>query len=95
MAYGWLGGLAAAAVLLIAIGIRPAGPARPGPPEGGSVARGAADNSRGGGTQPDGTSEFIPWPGASTLPPLESGQLVSGGTTLSFSVTVDTTKFES
>jgi hypothetical protein len=72
----WLSGLAAAAALLIAIGLRPAGPARPGPPDGGSAVREAATNTRSGGTQPGGAGEFIPWPGASTLPPLESGELV-------------------
>ena len=70
----WLGGLAAAAALLIAVGLRPAGIGRfgiSGPP----AAHGTALLAPGDGTQPD-AGEFIPWPGASALPPLESGELV-------------------
>ena len=60
-AVGWLGGLAAAAALLIAVGTRQARVVAPETPP---VA------------QPELAGEFIPWPGASALPPLESGELV-------------------
>jgi hypothetical protein len=74
----WLSALSAAVALLIAVvvplgtsGRRATSP----PPGDRSAAHGTA--ASGGGVRtavPVG--DFIPWPGASTLPPLESGELV-------------------
>src|SRR4051812_44880230 len=76
--YAWMAGLAAAAVLLIVAGLRdvPAGGRSVIPPPGqSSAAHGAPVDRR--GTRPDSTpGGFIPWPGSSALPPLESGELV-------------------
>jgi hypothetical protein len=73
--WGWCAGLAAAAALAIAIGIGPAAPGRRGRPAGdGPAAQGAA-SLRGVPAQP-APGEFVPWPGSSGLPPLESGELV-------------------
>jgi hypothetical protein len=72
----WLAALASAAVLLIAAGIRPGLAGRSGapPPDRSAAAHGAVDsrNVRPGPLPGD----FIAWPGAAWLPPLESGELV-------------------
>jgi hypothetical protein len=57
----WMAGLATAAALLIAVGIRP----------GRQVTGKGALRS-----QSIVVGEFVPWPGAVDLPPLESGELV-------------------
>ena len=59
--YWWMAGLASAAALLIAVGIRP----------GRQVTPTGALPSR-----PVAVGEFVPWPGARDLPPLESGELL-------------------
>lgn len=72
----WLSALAVAAVLLIALGTAPGWIGRHGtpPPVPPSDAHAGADHR---GAQADiAPGDFIPWPGASALPPLESGQLV-------------------
>lgn len=59
----WLSGLAAAVALLIAAGLPTLSPSSGSP-------------SAAPAHEPQRTSAFIPWPGASALPPLESGELV-------------------
>jgi hypothetical protein len=59
--YWWMAGLATAAALLIAVGIRP-----------GRQVTGAGPLP----SHPIGAGEFVPWPGARDLPPLESGELL-------------------
>jgi hypothetical protein len=59
--YWWMTGLAAAAALLIAVGLRPGRQ---------FTGRGALPS------HPIVVGEFVPWPGALDLPPLESGELL-------------------
>jgi hypothetical protein len=60
--YWWMAGLAAAAALLIAVAIDPH--------------RAGAGNVTPLPSHPVVVGEFVPWPGARDLPPLESGELV-------------------
>jgi hypothetical protein len=60
--YWWMAGLASAAAVLIAVGIGPRR-AQPG-------------NAAPFSSHPVAVGEFVPWPGAGDLPPLESGELL-------------------
>ena len=73
--YWFLSVFAAAAAVLIAIGITPALTGRHGPLPGGP-ARVAPAPSLIRGVQPDPPSDFVIVPGAAALPPMESGTLV-------------------
>jgi hypothetical protein len=73
--YWWMAALATAAALLIGIGITRAGAGRRTlPPE--SAARMHTPVDPGGVGAQAGVGEFVTWPGAVELPPIESGQLV-------------------
>ena len=68
----WMTGLATATAALIVLGLRPGelvrrAPAPPGVPSR-QIQAGVGDTSAAG--------DFVPWPGAIGLPPLESGSLV-------------------
>ena len=73
----WITGLAGAAALLIAFGIPLGTAGRHGvapPPDPSSVAQRTSDRRD---VRPlAAAGDFIPWPGAAALPPLESGELV-------------------
>ncbi len=72
----WLSALAATVALLVSL-VMPLGTSgrRPAPPPGDrSAAHGTA--ASGGVRAFAGVGDFMPWPGASNLPPLESGELV-------------------
>jgi hypothetical protein len=74
----WMTGLAAAASLLIVVGVPPRGSGRRVvPPTPDQRVQAAPGDSRDVRPQaPDGVGEFVTWPGAVGLPPLESGELV-------------------
>jgi hypothetical protein len=74
----WMTGLAAAASLLIVVGVPPPGSGRRVvPPTPDQRVRAAPGDSRDVRSQAaDGVGEFVTWPGAVGLPPLESGELV-------------------
>ena len=75
--YWWMGSLAAAAALLIAFVVMPAREARrtlPSIQDAGRV-HSSADGPGGAPRDPTVATEFVPWPGARDLPPLESGVL--------------------
>jgi hypothetical protein len=73
--YWWMAALATATALLIAIGITRAGAGRRNLPPA-SAARTHMPVDSDGVQSQDGVGEFVTWPGAVDLPPIESGQLV-------------------
>ena len=76
---GWLAGVAAAAALLIVslVQVPPAGRAGGPPPPGRSSAAHGSSVQDPSSVRPGAdVGAFIPWPGATGLPPLESGELV-------------------
>jgi hypothetical protein len=74
----WMTGLAAAASLLIVVGVLlPGSGRRVVPPTPDQRVQAAPGDSRDVRSQTaDGVGEFVTWPGAVGLPPLESGELV-------------------
>jgi hypothetical protein len=75
--YWWMAGLATAAALLIAAGLIPSGAGRHGPsPASDQRMHPLSADLRGVRSRSDGVGEFVVWPGAAGLPPLESGELV-------------------
>jgi hypothetical protein len=77
--WGWLGGLAAAAALLIASVAQNAPAGRTGgppPPDRTPAAHGASVKDLSNVRPGADAGEFLPWPGSAGLPPLESGVMV-------------------
>jgi len=77
--YWGMAGLATAATLLIAVGLGPVRAGRHGTPTGGDLAMSAplpSSSLRGVQLEPQPPNEFVMVPGASALPPMESGSLV-------------------
>ena len=76
--YWGMAGLAAAAALLIAVGIGPFRAGRHGTPPGGNPAvhEPLSSSLRGAPLEPQPPSDFVMVPGAAALPPMESGALV-------------------
>jgi hypothetical protein len=73
--YLWMAGLTTAAGLLIAAGLVLPGTQRRGTPPMSDRRPNTPPDGRGAGS-PGDAGEFVSWPGSSTLPPLESGQLL-------------------
>ena len=78
VAHWGMAGLATAATLLIAVGLPPGRAGRYGTPTGGSPAmhKPLSSSLRGAPLDPLAPNEFVVVPGAATLPPMESGELV-------------------
>jgi hypothetical protein len=74
--YLWMAGLTTAAGLLIAVGLVLPGTQRRGTPPISDRRPHTPSDYRGAGSPVGGAGEFVSWPGSSTLPPLESGQLL-------------------
>ena len=76
VSYWLMGGLTTAAALLIATGLVFPGAGRRTLPPGSSPRTHTSLDSRGVRSQVDTVGDFVSWPGSSSLPPLESGQLL-------------------
>ena len=76
--YWGMAGLTAAAALLIVFGLTPAGAGRHGLPQGGDPGthKPLPSSGRGAQLEPALPGDFVLVPGASALPPMESGSLV-------------------
>jgi hypothetical protein len=74
--YLWLAGLTTAAGLLIAAGLVLPGTQRRGTPPISDRRPHTPPDHRGAGSPVGDAGEFVSWPGSSSLPPLESGQLL-------------------
>ena len=76
--YWGMAGLATAATLLIAVGLGPGRAGRYGTPPGGDLAlhKPLSSSLRSARLDPQPPSEFVLVPGATALPPMESGTLV-------------------